>query len=106
MRSGLLNERLRVFSITNTTDSNGANVASFTAVGSYWCRVLHNYRDRSDNDVDRVVYNPAIRFELRSSVPISDDNLIRHDGILYVIDRIERNKNLDIQIISCSRYEQ
>ena len=69
MRSGLLNERLTVMRATTTKDENGAETVSLEAVGSYWCRVLHNRHDRADNDVDRVVYNPEIRFELRASVP-------------------------------------
>ena len=97
MRSGLLNERLTVMRPTTTKDVNGAETVVLEAVGSYWCCVLHNRHDRSDNDVDRVVYNPEIRFELRASVPIADND---------VIDMIEKNHNLDIQTLYCTRYEQ
>lgn len=106
MRSGLLNERLTVYEISSTVDSYGAKTVTLTSVGSYWCRVLHNRHDRSENDVDRVVYNPAIRFELRSSVPIDDSNIIEYDDKQYVIDMIETNHNLDVQTLYCERYEQ
>ena len=106
MRSGLLNERLSVLKVTVTKDANGAESVSLEAVGSYWCRVLHNRHDRADNDVDRVVYNPEIRFELRASVPIDDNDIIEFAGKRYVIDMIEKNHNQDIQTLYCTRYEQ
>ena len=106
MRSGLLNERLTVMRPTTTKDVNGAETVVLEAVGSYWCHVLHNRHDRSDNDVDRVVYNPEIRFELRASVPIADNDVIDFDGKRYVIDMIEKNHNLDRQTLYCTRYEQ
>ena len=106
MRSGLLNERLTVMRAITTKDENGAVTVSLEAVGSYWCRVLHNRHDRADNDVDRVVYNPEIRFELRASVPIADNDIIDYDGKRYVIDMIEKNHNIDIQTLYCTRYEQ
>ena len=106
MRSGLLNERLTVMRPTTTKDVNGAETVVLEAVGSYWCCVLHNRHDRSDNDVDRVVYNPEIRFELRASVPIADNDVIDFDGKRYVIDMIEKNHNLDRQTLYCTRYEQ
>jgi hypothetical protein len=56
--------------------------------------------------VDRVVYNPEIRFELRASVPIADNDIIDFDGKRYVIDMIEKNHNIDIQTLYCTRYEQ
>ena len=102
----MLNERLTVMRPTTTKDVNGAETVVLEAVGSYWCHVLHNRHDRSDNDVDRVVYNPEIRFELRVSVPIADNDVIDFDGKRYVIDMIEKNHNLDIQTLYCTRYEQ
>ena len=102
----MLNERLTVMRPTITKDVNGAETVVFEAVGSYWCHVLHNRHDRSDNDVDRVVYNPEIRFELRASVPIADNDVIDFDGKRYVIDMIEKNHNTDRQILYCTRYEQ
>lgn len=106
MRSGLLNERLTVMRSTTTKDVNGAETVVLEAVGSYWCHVLHNRHDRSDNDVDRVVYNPEIRFELRASVPIADNDVIDFDSKRYVIDMIEKNHNTDRQTLYCTRYEQ
>ena len=106
MRSGMLNERLTVMRPTTTKDVNGAETVVLEAVGSYWCHVLHNRHDRSDNDVDRVVYNPEIRFERRSSVPIADNDIIDFADKRYVIDMIEKNHNLDIQTLYCTRYEQ
>ena len=106
MRSGMLNERLTVMRPTTTKDVNGAETVVFESVGSYWCCVLHNRHDRSDNDVDRVVYNPEIRFELRASVPIADNDVIDFDSKRYVIDMIEKNHNTDRQILYCTRYEQ
>lgn len=106
MRSGLLNERLTVYELTTTTDANGANASILSAKGSYWCRVVSNRHNRNDNDVDRVVYNPDVRLELRSSVPIIDSDIIEKDGIRYVIDMIEKDHNLDIQTLYCTRYEQ
>lgn len=106
MRSGLLNERLTVMRPTTTKDVNGAETVVLEAVGSYWCHVLHNRHDRSDNDVDRVVYNPEIRFELRASVSIADNDVIDFGGKRYVIDMIEKNHNTDIQTLYCTRYEQ
>ena len=82
MRSGLLNERLTVMRTTTTKDENGAETVSLEAVGSYWCRVLHNRHDRADNDI------------------------IDFDGKRYVIDMIEKNHNQDIQTLYCTRYEQ
>lgn len=106
MRSGLLNERLSVYTRTTTVDANGAKTVTLTATGSYWCRVLHNRHDRDDADTDRVVYNPAIRFELRRSVPILDSDIIEFDSAKYVISMIEKNHNLDTQTLYCERYEQ
>lgn len=106
MRSGRLNERLTVYALTNTIDSYGAAVSALSLIGSYWCRVESNRHDRSENDIDRVVYNPTIRFELRSSVPIVNGYIIEHDGLRYVIDAIEKNRNLDRQTLYCTRYEQ
>lgn len=106
MRSGLLNERLTVYASTTTTDANGATTTTLTASGTYWCRVIHSTRDRNTSDIDRVVYNPDIRFELRASVPIHDDDIIEYDSRKYVIDMIEKNHNLDTQTLNCTRYEQ
>ena len=106
MRCGLLNERLTVYALQATTDDTGAKSVSLVSTGSYWCRVLHNRHDRADNDVERVVYNPAIRFELRNSVPVADNSIIEHNSLKYVIDNIERNHNLDTMTLYCSRYEQ
>ena len=106
MRSGLLNERMTVYALDTAIAPSGAKTVSLSPLGAYWCRVLHNRHDRSDNDVDREVYNPTIRFELRASVPIADSNIIEHDGYKYVIDMIEKNHNLDTQILYCTRYEQ
>lgn len=106
MRSGLLNERLTVYTRTMTTDVNGAKAVTLTVKGSYWCRVLHARRDRDNSDIDRVVYNPGIRFELRRNVPIADSDIIEFNSAKYVISMIETNHNLDIQTLYCDRYEQ
>ena len=106
MRSGLLNERLTVYELATTTDANGASASSLVAKASYWCRVVSSRHNRSDKDVDRVVYNPDVRFELRSSVPILDSDIIEKDGIRYVIDMIEKDHNIDRQTLYCTRYEQ
>lgn len=106
MRSGLLNERLSVYTMTTTTDVNGAKTAVLTLKGTYFCRVLHTRDDRNTSDVDRVVYNPDRRFELRRQISILDNDIIEYDGIKYVISSIERNRNLDIQTLNCIRYEQ
>ena len=106
MRSGLLNERLKVFRMETTTDQFGAVVPTLVEKGEYWCRVLHAKSDRSDNDIERVVYNPTIRFELRESVPVKVDDIIQYDGEKYVITMIEKNHNLDIQTLYVDRYEQ
>lgn len=106
MRSGLLNNRLTVYEVQSTIAASGAKSVALVPNGVYWCRVLHNRHDRSENDVDRVVYNPTIRFELRVSVPIADNNIVEHDNYKYVIDMIEKNHNLDTQILYCTRYEQ
>ena len=102
----MLNERLTVYEANATIGATGAKSVSLIPKATYWCRVLHNRHDRADNDVDRVVYNPTIRFELRASVPIADNDIVEHDGHKYVIDMIERNHNIDTQILYCTRYEQ
>lgn len=106
MRSGLLNERLTVYTMATTTDATGAKVATLTLKGTYFCRVLDARNDRSTSDVDRVVYNPDRRFELRRQIAITDSDIIEYDGIKYVITSIERNRNRDAQTINCNRYEQ
>ena len=106
MRSGLLNERLTVYTRTMTTDVNGAKIVTLTTKGSYWCRVLYARRDRDNADIDRVVYNPGIRFELRRHIPIVDSDIIEFNSAKYVISMIETNHNLDIQTLYCDRYEQ
>ena len=106
MRSGLLNERLSVYKVSVTTDANGFKSQTLTLKGSYFCRVLNARNDRDSADVDRVVYNPDRRFELRRQIAIADSDIIEYDGIKYVISSIERNRNLDIQTINCVRYEQ
>ena len=106
MRSGLLNERLNVYTVSVTTDANGFKAQTLTLKGSYFCRVLNARNDRDTADVDRVVYNPDRRFELRRQIAIADSDIIEYDGIKYVISSIERNRNLDIQTINCVRYEQ
>lgn len=106
MRSGLLNERLTVYTMTTTTDATGAKVASLVLKGSYFCRVLTKRNNRDTSDVDRVVYNPDRRFELRRQIAIADSDIIEYDGIKYVITSIERNRNYDNQTLNCERYEQ
>lgn len=106
MRSGLLNERMTVFRQVSTTDATGAKKVSLAKRGEYWCRVLHQQHDRSTADIERVVYNPDIRFELRASVPIADSDIIEYDGKRYVIVKIEKNRNIDTQTLICDRYEQ
>ena len=106
MRSGLLNERMTVYRLATTIDANGAKKVTLAAAGEYWCRVLHQQHDRDTSDTDRVVYNPAIRFQLRASVPIADSDIIEYDGKRYVIVQIEKNRNLDTQTLYCDRYEQ
>ena len=106
MRSGLLNERLSVYTVTTTVDANGFKAQTLTLKGSYFCRVLNARNDRDTADVDRVVYNPDRRFELRRQIPIADSDIIEYDGQKYVIASIDRNKNLDTQTLNCDRYEQ
>lgn len=106
MRSGLLNERLSVYAMTYVTDANGAKTPTLVLKGSYFCRVLNARNDRSTADVDRVVYNPDRRFELRRQIAIADSDIIEYDGQKYVITSIERNRNIDIQTLNCNRYEQ
>lgn len=106
MRSGLLNERLTVYTMTTNADANGYKSATLTLKGSYFCRVLDARNDRNTADVDRVVYNPDRRFELRRQIAIVDSDIIEYDGIKYVIASIERNKKIDTQILNCERYEQ
>lgn len=105
MRSGLLNERITVYKQHTYIDTHGAVVSELEPIGSYWCRVIHANLDRSESDVERVVYNPNIRFELRASVPIAVNNIIEYDDIKYVITMIDKNKNRDIQTIYVERYE-
>lgn len=105
MRSGLLNERIAVYEQHTYCDTHGAVVPQLELIGSYWCRVIHANLDRSESDVERVVYNPNIRFELRASVPIAVNNIIEYDDIKYVITMIDKNKNRDIQTIYVERYE-
>lgn len=105
MRSGLLNERILVYMQHTYFDNHGAVVSELEPIGSYWCRVIHANLDRSESDVERVVYNPNIRFELRASVPIAVNNIIEYDDIKYVITMIDKNKNRDIQTIYVERYE-
>ena len=106
MRSGLLNERLSVYTVTTTVDANGFKAQTLTLKGSYFCRVLNARNDRDTADVDRVVYNPDRRFELRRQIQIADSDIIEYDGQRYVIASIDRNKNLDTQTLNCDRYEQ
>lgn len=106
MRSGLLNERLTVYTLTTTTGNFGANTTALTTKGTYWCRVLHRQHDRETTDVDRVVYNPELRFELRANVPIVDSDIVEYNSQKFVITAIETNHNLDIQTLYCQRYEQ
>lgn len=106
MRSGLLNERLSVYTVTTTVDANGFKAQTLTLKGSYFCRVLNARNDRDTADVDRVVYNPDRRFELRRQIQIADSDIIEYDGQRYVIASIERNRNLDTQTLNCDRYEQ
>ena len=105
MRSGLLNERIEVYKQNTYIDTHGAVVSELESLGSFWCRVIHANLDRSESDVERVVYNPNIRFELRASVPIAVNNIIEYDSIKYVITMIDKNKNRDIQTIYVERYE-
>lgn len=105
MRSGLLNERIEVYQQNVYIDTHGAVVSELRPIGSYWCRVIHANLDRSENDVERVVYNPNIRFELRASLPIAVNNIVEYDEIKYVITMIDKNKNRDIQTIYVERYE-
>lgn len=105
MRSGLLNERIAVYEQHNHVDTHGAVVSELEQIGSCWCRVIHANLDRSESDVERVVYNPNIRFELRASVPIAVNNIIEYNDIKYVITMIDKNKNRDIQTIYVERYE-
>lgn len=105
MRSGLLNERILVYMQHTYVDTHGAVVSELESIGSYWCRVIHANLDRSESDVERVVYNPNIRFELRASLPIAVNNIIEYDDIKYVITMIDKNKNRDIQTIYVERYE-
>lgn len=106
MRSGLLNERLSVYTMTTTLDAYGAKSVSLTLKGTYFCRVLDARNDRNSADTDRVVYNPDRRFELRRQIAIADSDIIEYDGIKYVIASIERNKKIDTQTLNCERYEQ
>ena len=105
MRSGLLNERIEVYRQNTYYDTHGAVVSELEPLGSCWCRVIHANLDRSESDVERVVYNPNIRFELRASLPIAVNNIIEYDEIKYVITMIDKNKNRDIQTIYVERYE-
>lgn len=105
MRSGLLNERIEVFEQIIHIDTHGAVVSELEPVGSCWCRVIHANLDRSESDVERVVYNPNIRFELRASLPIAVNYIIEYNDIKYVITMIDKNKNRDIQTIYVERYE-
>ena len=105
-RAGLLNERLTVYTMTTNVDANGYKSVTLTLKGSYFCRVLDARNDRNDADVDRVVYNPERRFELRRQIAIADSDIIEYDGIKYVIASIERNKKIDTQTLNCERYEQ
>lgn len=105
MRSGLLNERILVYMQNTYIDTHGAVDSELEPIGSYWCRVIHANLDRSESDVERVVYNPNIRFELRASLPIAVNYIIEYDEIKYVITMIEKNKNRDIQTIYVERYE-
>lgn len=105
MRSGLLNERINVYVQDKYIDTHGAIVPELVYSDSYWCRVIHANLDRSESDVERVVYNPNIRFELRASLPIAVNNIIEYDDIKYVITMIDKNKNRDIQTIYVERYE-
>ena len=105
MRSGLLNERIEVYQQNIIIDTHGAVVSELEPLGSCWCRVIHANLDRSESDVERVVYNPNIRFELRASLPIAVNNIIEYNEIKYVITMIDKNKNRDIQTIYVERYE-
>ena len=105
MRSGLLNERILVYRQNTYYDTHGAVVSELEPLCSCWCRVIHANLDRSESDVERVVYNPNIRFELRASLPIAVNNIIEYDDIKYVITMIDKNKNRDIQTIYVERYE-
>lgn len=106
MRSGLLNERLTVYTMSTRADANGFQSQSLTLKGTYFCRVINSRNDRDTADVDRIVYNPDRRFELRRQIAIADSDIIEYDGIKYVITSIEKNRNLDIQTLYCERYEQ
>lgn len=105
MRSGLLNERIAVYRQNTYYDTHGAVVSELESLGGCWCRVIHANLDRSESDVERVVYNPNIRFELRASLPIAVNYIIEYDEIKYVITMIDKNKNRDIQTIYVERYE-
>lgn len=105
MRSGLLNERINVHTKHTYVDNHGAVVPELRYRSTYWCRVIHANLDRSDSDVERVVYNPNIRFELRASVPIAVNDIIEYADCMYVITMIDKNKNNDIQTIYVERYE-
>lgn len=105
MRSGLLNERITVYEQHTHIDTHGAMVSELEPLGSCWCRVIHANLDRSESDVERVVYNPNIRFKLRASLSIAVNNIIEYDEIKYVITMIDKNKNRDIQTIYVERYE-
>ena len=105
MRSGLLNERLKVYAVTLTTSLTGEKVRTLTHSGTYWCRCLQSTQTLTTDD-GRVIYDPNVRFELRRQIPIHDTDIVEYQQVKFVITAIDKNKNLDKQTLTCVRYEQ
>lgn len=105
MRSGLLNERLKVYTVTPVTDLNGAKTTTLTLKGTYFCRVV-THRRQLGTDTDRYMYANQTTFELRRQISIAKNDIIEYNSTKYVISSIEVNKNLDLQTINCELYEQ
>lgn len=105
MRSGLLNERLKVYTVTPLTDLNGAKTTTLTLRATYFCRVV-SHRKSLGTDTDRYMYDNSITFELRRQISIAKNDIIEYNSTKYVISSIESNKNLDLQTLNCELYEQ
>lgn len=102
MRSGLLNERLKVLRINYITGDDGYKTEQLVHVHTYWCRVVYGQRQRTDSD-NVLDYDADIRFELRYELDIKPEDVIEYRGEKFYIKIVERHKNLDKQTLVCNR---
>lgn len=103
--AGLFNEKVEIYDFVKSKDDYGVITEEMDLVYTTRAKVGHVSGSRSV--INSEITTPYVKnFVLRIYVPVNDDSWIKYEGKYYRVTSIDKNKELQQQVITGDLVEE